>query len=61
VFEALVGVFERFFVDGFEVGEVALVVERFAELDSMKVKMVPREGGNREGGGVLVVPCLGLV
>ena len=31
-FEALVGVFEGFFVDGFEVGEVALVEERLAEL-----------------------------
>lgn len=48
--EALVGVFERFFVDGFEVGEVALVVERFAELDSMKIKMRPGEGGDRGGG-----------
>ena len=31
-FEALEGVFEGFFVDGFEVAEVALVVERLAEL-----------------------------
>lgn len=30
--EALVGVLQGFFVDGFEVGEVALVVEGFAEL-----------------------------
>ena len=30
--ESLVGVFEGFFVDGFEVGEVALVVEGFSEL-----------------------------
>jgi hypothetical protein len=29
-FEALVGVLEGFFVDGFEVGEVALVVEGFS-------------------------------
>jgi hypothetical protein len=30
--ETVVRVFEGFFVDGFEVGEVALVVESFAEL-----------------------------
>ena len=30
--EELEGVFEGFFVDGFEVGEVALVVERLSEL-----------------------------
>lgn len=29
-FEALVGVFEGFFVNSFKVGEVALVVERLA-------------------------------
>lgn len=35
-FEALVRVFEGFLVDGFEVGEVALVVEGFAELEAGK-------------------------
>jgi hypothetical protein len=37
VFEAGPGVFERFFVDSFEVGEVALVVECFAELGRVSI------------------------
>lgn len=51
--EALVRVFESFFVNGLEVGEVALVIEGLAQLDGWENQLVMDTGQDScEGRGV---------